>query len=102
MQLIYTGLTKQYLPNGFLLETNFDSKFHEAHNHKMVKHTQQFVGNSPTNCLSVFDHFVGLALKGIIISQSIADSTFSLDFIVKFENDICEAGDNTISIILLY
>ena len=26
----------------------------------MVKHTQQ-----PTNCLSVFDHFVGLALKGL-------------------------------------
>ena len=30
----------------------------------MVKHTQ-FVGNLPTNCLSVFDHFVGLALKGL-------------------------------------
>ena len=29
----------------------------------MVKHTQQFVGNLPTNCLSVFDHFVGLMLK---------------------------------------
>ena len=26
---------------------------------------KQFVGNMPTNCLSVFDHFVGLALKGI-------------------------------------
>ena len=25
---------------------------------------KQFVGNSPTNCLSVFDHFVKLALKG--------------------------------------
>ena len=24
---------------------------------------KQFVGNLPTNCLSVFDHFVGLALK---------------------------------------
>ena len=30
----------------------------------MVKHTQ-FVGNLPTNCLSVFDHFMGLALKGL-------------------------------------
>ena len=29
----------------------------------MVKHTQQFAGNLPTNCLSVFDHFVQLALK---------------------------------------
>ena len=26
---------------------------------------QQFVGNLPTNCLSVFDYFVGLALKGL-------------------------------------
>ena len=25
---------------------------------------KQFVGNLPTNCLSVFDHFVKLALKG--------------------------------------
>ena len=27
---------------------------------------KQFVGNLPTNCLSVFDHFLGLALKGLI------------------------------------
>ena len=26
---------------------------------------KQFVGNLPTNCLSVFDHFVILALKGL-------------------------------------
>ena len=26
---------------------------------------KQFVGNLPTNCLGVFDHFVGLALKGL-------------------------------------
>ena len=25
----------------------------------------QFVGKLPTNCLSVFDHFMGLALKGL-------------------------------------
>ena len=25
---------------------------------------KQFVAKLPTNCLSVFDHFVGLALKG--------------------------------------
>ena len=28
---------------------------------------KEFVGNLPTNCLSVFDHFVGLALKGFRI-----------------------------------
>ena len=27
---------------------------------------KQFVDKLPTNCLSVFDHFVGLALKGLI------------------------------------
>ena len=26
---------------------------------------KQFVGNLPTNCLSVFDHFVGLTLKAL-------------------------------------
>ena len=26
---------------------------------------KQFVGNLPTNCFSVFDRFVGLALKGL-------------------------------------
>ena len=26
---------------------------------------KQFVGNLPTNCLSVFDHFMNLALKGL-------------------------------------
>ena len=29
----------------------------------------QFVGNLPTKCLSVFDHFVGLALKGLKLLQ---------------------------------
>ena len=35
----------------------------------MVKHTQtirrQFVGNLSTNCLTVFENFVKLALKGL-------------------------------------
>ena len=32
----------------------------------MVKHTQTIRGQQPANCLSVFVHFVGLALKGLI------------------------------------
>ena len=32
---------------------------------KWSNRLKQFVGNMPTNCLSVFDHFVGLALKGL-------------------------------------
>ena len=31
---------------------------------------KQFVGNLPTNCLSVFDHFVKLALKGLHILRT--------------------------------
>ena len=31
--------------------------------HKMVKHTQTICWLLPTDCLSVFDHFVGLAFK---------------------------------------
>ena len=33
--------------------------------HKMVKHTQTICWQQTTNCLSVFDRFVGLALKGL-------------------------------------
>ena len=33
---------------------------------KWSNRLKQFVGNLLTNCLSVFDHFVGLALKGLI------------------------------------
>ena len=32
---------------------------------------KQFVGKLPTNCLSVFDHFVGLALKGLISAKGL-------------------------------
>ena len=31
----------------------------------MVKHTQTIRREKPTNCFSVFDHLVGLALKGL-------------------------------------
>ena len=31
----------------------------------MVEHTQTIRQVLPTNCFSVFDHFVGLALKGL-------------------------------------
>ena len=33
----------------------------------------QFVGNLPTNCLNVFDHFVGLVLKGLKVTESIGE-----------------------------
>ena len=34
---------------------------------KLANTLKQFVGNLPTNCLSVFDHFVRLAIKRIIL-----------------------------------
>ena len=33
--------------------------------HKMVKHTQTICRQQSTNCLSVFDNFVGFVLKGL-------------------------------------
>ena len=33
--------------------------------HKMVKHTQTICPLLPTNCLSMLDDYVGLALKGL-------------------------------------
>ena len=35
---------------------------------------KQFAGNLPTNCLSVFDHFVELALTGLIIFTNISST----------------------------
>ena len=44
--------------------------------HKIVKHTQTICRLLPTNCLSVFDHIVGLALKRLMYIQA------------KFENKV--------------
>ena len=44
----------------------------------MVKHTQTIGRQHPTNCLSVFDHFVGLALKEFTSQVSQANITKSL------------------------
>ena len=39
----------------------------------MVKHTQAIRWLLPRNYLSVFDHFVGLALKGLILEAKFGD-----------------------------
>ena len=50
---------------------NIDSHMHIKFNPLSAELTKwpntlkQLVGNLPTNCLSVFGHFVGLALKGL-------------------------------------
>ena len=45
----------------------------------MIKHTQIILRQLPTNCLSMFDQFVGLALKGIAYFSKISKS-WSLHF----------------------
>ena len=48
----------------------------------MAKHTQTIPRQFATNCLSMFDHFVGLALKGLKnIFSNMLSNTFS-DFIL--------------------
>ena len=43
----------------------FDIKPLSANPTKWSNTLKQFVGKLPTNCLGVFDHFAGLALKGL-------------------------------------
>ena len=40
----------------------------------MVKHTQTICRLLPTNCLSVFNHFVSLALKGLMFPTVLQES----------------------------
>ena len=49
------------------VEQRFSTKYlpFKRQPHKMVKHTQIIRRLLPTNCLSAFDHFVVLALKGL-------------------------------------
>ena len=59
----------------------------------MVKHTETIRRLSSTNCFSMFDHFVGLVLKGLIkgISKLVAQkSTFLLNFSLKFFENVSE------------
>ena len=39
----------------------------------MVKPTQTIRRQKSTNCLGVFDHFVGLVLKGLILEAKVGD-----------------------------
>ena len=48
----------------------------------MVKHAQTIRRQKPTNCLSVFDHFVGLALKGL--------RKVNIEAIRKIISPVCE------------
>ena len=53
----------------------------------MVKH-KQFVGNLPTNCLSVFDHFLKLALKGLKAIMKYSTHPSNLNIKEKINNNV--------------
>ena len=42
---------------------------------------KQFVGRLPANCLSVFDHFVGLLLRGLMPDSGHASFEYSWRFL---------------------
>ena len=48
---------------------------------------KQFVGNLPTNCLSVFDHFVILALKGLKPLFHFIAVAFTSVYLRKIKNE---------------
>ena len=48
----------------------------------MVKHTETIRPQKPTNCLSVFDHFVGLALKGLRSRKLIKNASTKIVYYV--------------------
>ena len=50
---------------------------------------KQFVGNLPTDCVSVFDRFVGLVLKGLMAPIDITNDQ-RLNLQIKDEN-ICQS-----------
>ena len=68
MTFLGVANAKLILPNPQAFRIISEAKFNplRANHTKMVEHTQ-FISNLPTNCLSVFHHFVILALKGLTI-----------------------------------
>ena len=54
----------------------------------MAKHTQTICRQQPTNCLTVFDHFVGLAFKGLKLSISVPFYFHQIFHIVERKLDI--------------
>ena len=52
----------------------------------MVKHTQTIRRQLPTNSPSVFDHFVGLALKGL----NVVSASFLLVCFLSLKESSCE------------
>ena len=69
---------------------------------KWSKTLKQFVDQLPTNCLSVFDHFLGLAFKGLILDVKFGDNPYSLIYILLLVlanlSEAARANKNMVSI----
>ena len=52
---------------------------------------KQFVGNLPANCLSVFDHFVILVLKGLISRKNNGTPIFFFKRYFLFSEDLFQS-----------
>ena len=64
MYLKYVNLSSLFKSSGKDIFGNLVNPL-SANPTKWSNTLKQFVGNLPRNCLSVFDHFFGLALKGL-------------------------------------
>ena len=57
----------------------------------MVKHAQTILPQKPTNCMSVLDNFMGLALKGLsllgrtLLWHHISEIVFEEGFVACFK-----------------
>ena len=65
MKFQVAGYNEVVSANQSASPAKIDPLFHSVPTHKMVKYTQTICRQKPTNYLSVFDHFVGLALIGL-------------------------------------
>ena len=54
--------------------------------HKMVKHTQTICRQKLTNCLSVFDHFVGLVFEGLLLVNPVRSSKTYIGVMSSYKN----------------
>ena len=59
----------------------------------MVRHTQTIRFQQPPNYLSVFDHFLGLALKGLTLSGAV--QLFMVVFVTFVLKENLETGYTT-------
>ena len=51
-----------------LYNCSYFPELFKRQSHEMVKHTQTIRRQQRTNCVSVFDHFMGLVLRGLNVN----------------------------------